>query len=205
MEITHFGLNVSTFSALAVIVFTIWQAWALWKQYRTMVDLRSGQSVSVLKFGSTATFFLLSGLYGYSVGSVVMPFTALVLATMSMPVLYALSRYKGYTRWEKWCLVLFVSTVPIMIAVPFKATFYMTLAFARMVPFASQPLEMYREKSVGAIDVRLFWAYLAGAFFWVIFYFVALDDQVLRILSILNTSILLVTVLLYYRYRTSRS
>ena len=203
MEIENFGWNVLTLSALAVICFTMWQAWGLWKQYRTMVHLKSGQSVSVIKFGSTATLFLLSGLYGYYIGSVLLPFTSAVLVTMHAPVLYALKQYKGYTRREMICLILFASTVPLMLMVPFKAVFYMTLAFARMVPFAGQPLEMFQEKNVGAIDIRLFWAYLVGAFFWVTFYF-AFGDLVFKVLSTLNTSILVITVLLYYRYRKTK-
>jgi len=123
---------------------------------------------------------------------------------MHVPVLYALKQYKGYTRRETVCLVLFASTIPLMLIVPFKATFYMALAFARMVPFAGQPLEMFQEKNVGAIDIRLFWAYLVGAFFWVTFYF-SFGDLVLKVLSTLNTSILVITVLLYYRYRETKA
>lgn len=204
MEIENFGWNVLTVSAMAVIVFTIWQAWGLWKQYRTIVEMQSGQSVAVIKFASTTTFFLLSGLYGYYIGSVLIPFTSTILTSMNLPVLYALKKYKGYTRSEEKWLILLASTIPLMIIVPFKEIFYMAFAFARMVPFASQPLEMFREKKVGAVDIRLFWAYFAGALFWVAFYF-AFGDLVLKILSILNTSILAVTVLLYYRYRETKT
>lgn len=203
MEIQNFGWNILTLSAVAVIVFTIWQAWGLWKQYRTIVELKSGQSVSVTKFASTTTFFLLSGLYGYYIGSVLIPFTSIILTTMNLPVLYALKKYKGYTRKEKKWLMLFLITIPLMVIVPFKEVFYMAFAFARMVPFASQPLEMFREKKVGAVEIRLFWAYLTGALFWVTFYF-AFGDPVLKTLSILNTSILAVTVFLYYWYRETK-
>lgn len=200
MEIENFGWNILTVSAVAVIFFTIWQAWGLWKQYRTIVELRSGQSVAVIKFASTTAFFLLSGLYGYYIGSVLLPFTSIVLVSMNIPVLYALKKYKGYTRNEKRWLIFIASTVPLMVIVPFKGIFYMAFAFARMVPFASQPLEMFREKKVGAVDIRLFWAYFAGALFWVTFYF-AFGDPVLKLLSTLNTFILAITVFLYYRYR----
>ena len=203
MEVASFGWNLGTFVAVVVLGFALWQAWGLRKQYQSIVRLGHAKVVSVTKFGSATVFFFLSGIYGHSIGSVVLPLTALILVVMSLPVMYALHYYEGYTVREKRWLSLFASTIPVMTIAPqqFKATLFLVFAFARMIPFASQPVEMYREKKVGAIDIRLFWAYLTGAFFWVTFYFIVLSDWILRILSVMNTSILLITVILYYRYR----
>ena len=200
MELENLGWNILTLSSIATLIFTFFQTSRFFSQNKLIWSNKSGQSVSILKFSSTPAFFLLNGVYGYFIGSIIMPITSVLLTAMHVPILVGLYKFKGFSRIEKLLIPIFFLMTPVLVLIPAKTGFFMALAFLRMIPFAMQPLEIYKEKNVSVLDIKLFLAYLVGAFFWVTFYF-AFGNLPLKIISSMNTLILVSIVFLYFKYR----
>jgi len=72
-----------------------------------------------------------------------------------------------------------------------------------MVAFASQPWEMWREKSRGVVEIKMLATFLLSLGFWITYGF-AIEALPLMIINPLLLVILSITIFLWWKYRPLR-
>jgi uncharacterized protein with PQ loop repeat len=194
--------NVNTLSAIGVVVTTCMEVWGLWQQNRTIWRKRSGYSVSVAMFNYTAWYFLTCGIYGTYINSAAAAFSGYATTIVQIPLIIGLWRYKEFTWWEK-CLTFLLPLMPLgLIIVPteWRGVLFVSCSIGMILAMGAEPLELWKNKKTGAVDIRLFNVYLISTTIWMIFT-LSVGDTPLIINQIIITIIIVVTVVLWYWYR----
>jgi uncharacterized protein with PQ loop repeat len=199
VEWHSWGYNALTISFIATVAFTLFQAWGLWKQIGTMRVRRSGESISLLLFSYLGCVFFSMLYYGLLVRSIAAVFNGL-LGFLHVVVVVLLWRYKRIARAEMMLAATFPLMIVAMVVVPWRDTLLLVVMAISLVPMAHQPLEMWRNRSAGAVDLRYVAIFMASAGFWTI-YALAIGNWVLSIINPAIAAILVITALLYVRFR----
>lgn len=204
VEIQEFGLNAVTVGFLGTIIFTLVQAWGLRQQSVTIWKRRSGASVSVTYFAYSTAHFTTTMIYGVSQDSIALIFNGLLLAVMLVPIIFGLWKFKRWSLLEKGLVACFL-TFPVIVAVaPAKDWLFLLFSFGTLASCATQPLEIWRNKDSGAVEIRFVLTFLASTIFWLIYGF-AIGDWVLEIIIPGFVSIHVATLVLWYRYRPTKA
>ena len=199
VEWQNWGWNALTVSFIATVAFTVFQGWGVWKQNETIRMRRSGESVSVLLFAYFSCVFFSFLYYGFIVRSIAAACNGL-LGFLHVLVLASLWRFKGFTSTEKVVVAALPLMIVAMATVPWKNTLLLLIMAGSLLPLAQQPIEMWRNKSAGAVDMRFVSIFMASTIFWTIYAF-AIDNWVLKVINPSALAILVVTSSLWYRYR----
>lgn len=200
VEYQNWGWNSVTIGSLGTIIFTFVELWGLHKQNQTIWQKQSGQSLSVSWF---SFFFFASvafSFYGLHIRSIASILNGVVLALIHIPILLGLWQYKEFTRWESIQFFLLIATIPAMILLPWKDQVFLIISIGVIYAIATQPLELYKTKSVGAVDIRMLLVYVLSTIFWVIYAF-AINEWVLKALALVNLGSLSLATFLWFRYR----
>lgn len=171
VEWQMWGWNLATLSFLFTLVFTLIDGWGYKKQGETIWEHESAESVSAI------TFFYAAGLcYSYSVyalfiGSIAVLFNGLVLGYNIIPILHGILKFKDMKKSEKICCMLFSLMIPAMLFLPWKGEMFFLFMSVGLASLAMQPLEMWRNKNAGDVDIRAMTVFVLGVFFWAVYGF----------------------------------
>lgn len=199
-EYAHWGWNMATLGALGTVVFTIYQVLMLQRQNKRIWGNKSGEAVSVTTFSFMCFFLTTFALYGYYGKSFSVVFNGAAMAPFELAILVGLWKYKGYTKKEWLSVILSFMMVPSMILLPWKDEVYMVCSIGSVGGLLFQPIEIYREKKAGVIDIGLVAACLCSTVFWLVFTYYAGLMFVFSISASIFV-ILLAIVFLWYKYQ----
>ena len=109
---------------------------------------------------------------------------------------------RGFTlkEWEMAMGTLIVVPIMYFMNVEGSKVFLFVLLLGALPFLVRQPMEIYRKKAVGDIDVRLPYAFVVAAVFWFI-YGITLRDWAITVSQLPLFVIFLTTILLYHKYR----
>ncbi len=200
VEYQNWGWNAVVVGSFGAIIFTFIEGWGLWKQNQAIWRGKSGESVSVSWFSyflfALAAFFF----YGIHIHGIAAMFNGVALTLVHIPILLGLWKYKGFAKWEKvqfFCLALMV---PAMAFLPWKNEVFTIVSVGIIYSLATQPLELWKTKKTGAVEIKLLVVYTLSTAFWVIYAF-AINEWVLEILTSVNLFLLGLATLLWFKYR----
>lgn len=201
MELGQLGWNALTIGFAGTLLFTLVEAWGLWRQGKTIRDKESGKSVSVLWFCYFATLFAVLFIYGLANRSIAMTFNGL-LALVHIPILTGLWKHKGFSTVERRAGIAFIGIIMLCAVAPFgmKGWIFLLLSFGNIGASVLQPYEIWKNKTSGAVEIRLLSVYTISTIFWVIYAY-ASGDWVLKIICPAFLAVLSTTVVLWFWYR----
>ena len=183
-----------------VILFGVIGTWGLWKQRNKIVHNRSGHSVSKLAFLYMTFHFGAMTVYGSSILDIPLVINGLLRFLFHLPILVGLEKYRGFTKKERGIAWGLAALLVLMIVVSFKQEFFLVENFGAIFIAMAQPLEIWREKNSGVVEIRLVLIYLGTAFTW-IFYGLLINDWVVWLTSAGFFFVWVATVGLWKKYR----
>lgn len=201
MELEQLGWNALTIGFLGTMIFTLIEGWGLREQGKTIWRTQSGQSVSIITFCYFAALFSILFIYGLSVKSIAMTFNGIVLSVLHIPILRGLWKFKGFTKTEQLLSIAFLATVCTTLFVSFKDVIFLVISFGNIAALSMQPYEIWKEKSSGAVEIKLLAVYLTSTSFWIIYAY-SIHDWVLQIICPAFLVIFSITTILWFKYRS---
>ena len=125
----------------------------------------------------------------------------IVRVAFNIPILYVLWKYNhGYTRGEKWFIVLLVLLLVGMVVTPDRRILFLLFSFGGAAAAATQPYRIFRTKGVGSFSVQLLLIYTAAVVFWFV-YGVAYHDLATLLMSISYIIVYGITLIAWAMYR----
>lgn len=201
-EYQQFGMNALTVSALGATIFTFLQGWGVRKLGNRIWETRSGDSVSVIFIGYSMLYFFAFIVYGAQKLSITMTFNGL-LALLHIRIMRGLLKFKGFTSLEWFCLVVFgIVMIPGMFFFhgEKQELFLLVLLFGILATLVPQTYGLWKSKSVGALDPRYLYVFLATNVFWFT-YAAVIGSWSLMIFNPIAFIFILINLRLYYKYR----
>ena len=200
IEFDNFGWNVLTLSFFATIVFSLLGVFYLWRQFTEIWSNKSGKSVSVtwicyFLFGYIATLF-----YGVHKDSLALVISAALRIPISALVLFGLWKFKGFKKIDQG---IFFGSIVLMIAMIFsseKVWFYLFFSFGSVISLATQPIEIWKNKSSGVVVIKVFVIYAISCLFWIPYAFIT-RNWALEFIVFSFFVISIATIILWFRYR----
>lgn len=203
MELTQFGWNAVTISFLGTALFTLVESWGLWHQNKAIWKQKSGQSVSITWFSFFTATVVVVFVYGITINSIALIFNGLLLTLFHLPVLVGLWKFKGFNKAEKLLGVGLLVALAVMLATPIKDWFFLIFSFGLIASSVMQPIEIWRNKDAGVLEIKLLVSYLVSMSFWLVYSY-AIRDWVLQIVAPLYLAVIVLTVAFWFRYRQPR-
>ncbi len=214
IEWRSWGWNPVTLTFLLTILFTLIDGWGYKKQGETIWKNRSAESVSAITFFYEAFLCYSYAIYAVFVGSMAILFNGLILGYSIIPIFHGMFKFKRLRKGEKICCALFSLMIPAMFFLPWKGEMFFVFMLAGLTALVAQPLEIWRNKNAGDVDIRSMIVFTLGVFFWASYgFFVgrsseAHSAEVGLILGIVNSIAFLLygsIVLLWFAYRKNRN
>lgn len=178
-EIKGFGINVLTFSFVATMVFTVFQAIAFLKQNQKIIKTRSGESVSVSFysfFGFSALAITVFGLFNQSLALSING----LLGILSLIVTINILRFKKISKKEKTIIKVSVLALPLMIFSPDKDIIFLVLGLIISATLVAQIVEIWANKSSGSYHSFQIFVSIVSCSFW-LSYSIAVKIVVMQI------------------------
>ena len=210
IEWRRWGWNLVTLTFWLTVLFTLIDGWGYRKQGETIWKNRSAESVSAITFFYGACLCWSYAIYAVFVGSIAVLFNGLVLGYCMFPLLRGVIRFKRLRNTEKVCCALSSLMIPAMLFLPWKGGMFFLFMSVALVSLAAQPLEIWRNKNAGDVDIRSMTVFALGVFFWASYgFFVgqspeASSAEVGLILRIVNSIAFLLycsIILLWFAYK----
>lgn len=213
-EYQKFGLNTTTITAIGILCITLFQAWGMTGQVRTIWRTRSGEGLSVLWFSYTMWFFVAAIVYAFHTRSGAMLVNASVMMTGHLAILAGLWRFKGWT-WSETGQTVLYAAIPMIVAMvpdtriealamPGTDAAFMVFSFGTIYAVATQPWEMWRKKTAGIVAVKLIAVHILAVVFWTVYAF-HIGAVALQILNPILFVLFALTVLFWFMYREQES
>ena len=193
LEFKHLGFNVFTLSAMATIVFTVFEAWGLHKQSKLIREKKSGQSLDNYLFIYLIFMFVASIVYGIEINSLALIING-CLFLFCVPVLLGLGKYKGFSLKEKVFFVFCFVVLVFMLLSDVKEFMFLFIMSGIILALLSQLLEINKNKDSGVVEIKLILVYFISTFFWVVYSFLA-DD--LTLFFVTGTSLIILFFIIY--------
>lgn len=196
VEIQQFGWNAITISAIATMIFSVGEAWGIYKQNKKVWKKESGLSISISWFiyfmFMLASFFV----YGFITHKIAIMFNGLVFIFV-IPLVVGLWKFKGFTIFDYLIFAITLFALLIMIFLPIKPLMFLLFSLGSIACLTMQPIEMWKTKKVGAVEIRLIWVYFMSTCFWIIYAFFVWD---LLLLWIMFASLIVLSFILFFYY-----
>lgn len=201
IEYQNWGLNAITFSFLGTAFFSLLQGWSLFKQNSTIRRKKSGKSLSVTLFIYSGCYFFSFFVYGVLSDSMGMMVNGL-LGIPYIPILFALHKYKGFTKTNWIVLGMFSLMIPLVYILEgsVRDIFVLCGLFGLGIPLIGQIREMYKEKSVGAVEPRFIIVFMLASVFW-FSYGLVIGNWIFVVFNPASIVILGIILALYYKYK----
>lgn len=202
-EWSQLGYNITTVGLLGTVFFTFLEAWGMWEQNTTIWRQKSGLSISVIWMSNSTALFASVLIYGLSSRSFALFFNGFLLL-FHFPVMLGLWRFRGFTRIEKLLAILFLAIVIAALMLPIKDWAFFFFSIGSLLFSVMLPIEIWRNKNSGAVEIKLLAVLLASTIFWLIYAYTS-GDWVLKI----NTPAYMVTfatsIILWFKYRQPKT
>ena len=195
--------TVKAITGCLVILLGMIGTWGLWRQRNNIVRNKSGHAVSRIAFLYMTFHFSVMTVYGFSIPDAPLVINGLLRFLFHLPILAGLQKYKGFTRNEKRLALVLAAMLVLVIRVSFKQEFFLIENFGAMFIAVAQPLEIWREKNSGVVEIRLVLIYLCTAFAWV-FYGLLINDWAVWLTSAGFFAVWVVTAGLWRKYRQKK-
>lgn len=201
-ELSQFGLNMTTVTLLATIVFAILGAWSLSHQERRIREGRSGRSVSRIWFIWAEGMFVGAIVYGTISRSFALLFTGMAMLYWHTLVLVALLKYSRISVKEVLLGGLCIASALVMIVLPSWGAeiIFSILMFGSVIPRIDVPLQIVREKSSGQVEIRFLIVSLVNTLFWGLYGY-ATNNIPLVIVNPVLFAIMAGSIFLWFFYR----
>lgn len=200
IEWQKWGWNIATITFLFTIPFTMLDGWGYKKQGETIWKKGSAESISAITFVYSASLCYSYTIYSLYIGSLAILFNGIILGYNIIPIVWGLFKFKKFTRIEKTCMAVFPLMIPAMIFLPWKKTMFFLFMMCALVSLPMQPVEMLKEKSAGAVDIRTMTVFTFGVFFWALYGF-AIRDFGIAIPNSIACAIFLSVIFLWFKYQ----
>ena len=200
MELQQLGWNAVTVGLCGIIFFTFLGSWALWRQNQKIWASKSGESVSIAWLSYFGCFHVAIFIYGLSIKSIALIINGSVRAPLHVPILIGLYRFKGFNQKDGLLLAGLVVALTVMTMTPIKDHFFLWFTVGSLVFIAMLPIEIWRSKTTGVVEIRLPLVMISATSFWAAYGF-AIDDWVIKSTSLIYFAVLGVTIALWVRYR----
>lgn len=168
VEIQNFGLNALTVIFFITLVFTLFQALALYKQNRKIVKNKSGLSVSFIFFCYYGFSALAVIIYGWQKLSLALTINGL-LGCISLMIIVNLLRFKKISFSEKFIGFSSIIVLPLIIFAPQKDLLFLIFGSIINLALFLQILEIWQNKSSGAVHPGQTIVSLFSNTFWLIY------------------------------------
>lgn len=200
VEYQKWGFNAPTIGAIGIIFFAFVEGWGLLKQNQKIWQERSGESVSFRWFTYLGSYFIASIFYGLYIKSISVTFGAILPGLLHIPIIVGMIKFKQLAQNEKIQSALFLIMILAMVILPQKDLVYILLSIGTIYALATQPLELYRTKSVGVVEIKLILVYIASSVFWTIFGF---STKALGIMIVSPCALILLglTLIMWRKYK----
>jgi len=173
------------------------------QQRQLVITHRSGESISIPWL---LYFVVLHGivlLYGWSIHSVALIVNGL-LTFCAVPLLISLWEFEGFTIIE-YVLSGFFSIILIGAATTsFKEYFFFWASLGGVAVALLQPLEIWKNKSSGVVDLKIHITSFVSAVFWILYGY-KMHIWVLQITSYAYLVIAAITIMFWILYRSELS
>ena len=200
LEFKSFGWNATTIGLVGTIIFTIFQAWGLTRQFKTIARKQSGKSIPVLLFSSFVGVYLAFGLYGYRIHSLAMIINGL-LGFLYLRVYIAAVQFPDSDGWKLWH-ALFLLLIPAMYYSTHPQELLGIILFGATSLLLQSPYEIFQKKSAGAVEPRFLATFTASASFWII-YSIGIRDWVVFASNAIAVLVMIATFILWFKYKTA--
>ena len=194
------GWNLATLTFLFTVLFTLIDGWGYKKQSETIWEKESAESVSVIVFFYSASVCYSYTIYSVFIGSVAVLFNGLVLGYNIFFLVWGILKFKNLTVTEKILCTLFSPMILAMLFLPWKDGMFFIFMMGGMFSLVTQPLEMWRNKSAGAVDIRAMTVFTLGVFFWSAYGF-AIEKLAIAIPSMIALVLYGLITLLWFKYQ----
>jgi len=202
MNIPHFAWNAETIGFWGTIFFTFLVSWGLWQQKKSIWKNQSGKSIPVALFSFSAFMTVTILLYGLSLKNLALSINGFLYALIYIPIIVGLWKFKGFTKLEKILFLSFASVTVLNIVLPFKEWFFFGFSLASMAISLMLPIEIYRNKSIGVVNIRFIVTSFVNTIFWLI-YGIAIDNWILKITNPYYLILGAINIALWLKYRKS--
>lgn len=196
----QFHWNAETVGVWGCNLFTVVEGFGLFFQIRQIWKKRSGESVSVGMMLFLTTLCVSSIVYGLTYHRRPIVFNGTVLGIGFSAVAVGLWRFKGYRPWERWFGLGLVASLAAMFITGHFDRWYFLYSAGSAAALALQPLEIWRKRSSGVVDIRLLLLFFTSNTFWVIYAF-AVRDWVLMSLCPIYVLTLGLAIALWWKFR----
>ncbi len=200
IEVHNFGWNTLTITASITVLFTLFQGYGVVSQNRKIWRYQSAESLSAIMFFLYLFYFSAFFAYGLHKNSLVMVLNGL-LAIPYIPVVLGIIKYKKLKAWELISLPIIALVVPIMIITAQKDLLLFILLMVSLVVLTTQPMEMFKTKTRGAVDIKFILIFSVTSLFWLV-YSLIISNWPLIVFNALAQIVYALIIILYWQYRT---
>ncbi|XOU94173.1 MAG: SemiSWEET family transporter [Candidatus Kerfeldbacteria bacterium] len=200
IEINNFGWNAQTIGAVGILVFVGWNVWAMLKQNKLIWSKQKGTSVSIVWFAYFAGYQLIGVVYGFEIKSLTMVINGLSRGFFLIPILIGLWKFKGYNKIEKISTVLIFVAVCTSLIIPWIEWYFFIFSWGVLGTMALQPIEIWRNRDSGVVDIRMIIVYILAGIFWLSYVF-TINDLVLMIFNSVSISIMMITLVIWLKFK----
>lgn len=201
VEAKRFGMNVSTFWAMGAGLMTFVQAYGSYNLVNSIHKNESGEGVSFCMLGYWHALMWCFVYYAWSIHSVAVMFSGIMLAPLYSAALFAISRYECFTPAKFLKIILPLLVLPTaFVFVERKDILLLASMVLGLIFFLDQARILYVEKRVGSFDPRFTIAIMMGNVFW-FFFAISVGDLAL---TVINPVILTISLLTLHAYARAR-
>lgn len=203
LEIRNFGWNSLTYCFIVTTTFTIIGTIFLVCQIKDIWKKKTSKAVSFVWYTSRSLIFLSYLFYGIQGNSLALIIQSSFRFPLTLIVLLGIWKFKKIKTVDKiLSLVLFIIFTTLYF-IPNKVFVLSVFAIIGIISALSQPLEIWRLKSCGVVNVNVIHVYNMSVIFWTI-YGLIVNDWPLVVISFLNSVVYTITILLWYKYKKRR-
>ena len=202
IEFQQFGWNKATVGAIAVLFFTIAEAFGLLKQNKAIWEYKSGESIANTLFIYFSFMFAIFVVYGSKrkEGAVIVNG---LLFIFFIPILCGLHKFKGFSAADKLLMLVGVISLGAMLFLRIKELIFVIYSLGGIIALAAQPWEIWKKKSSGVVEIKLLIIYFVSTLFWIV-YSSSAKDYPLMLIAVLSILILSATIILWFYFRRKK-
>ncbi len=193
-------MNAKTVGEWGCNSFTVVEGLGLFSQIRKIWQKRSGASVSVGMSLFLMALSISAITYGWPNQMWPLVINGAVLGLGFGVIALSLRKFKGYNRREEEFFFALLLSLLSMLLSHHLDRWYFVFSVGSVVALLLQPIEIWKRKSSGVVDVRLLWLFLASNTFWVIYAY-AIQNWVLMALCPFYVAVLILTIVMWRIYR----
>ena len=198
VEYKNFGWNFFTLSFFMVFSSLILEAIGFLEQIKTIKRKNSHKALSLSMYLYFTFCFISSLIYGAKIYSALLMLNGLLFIFCSQ-ITYELIKRKGINRKEFLLFIFCFVAILLMIILPIKEIIFSIFMLGSVCVLFLQAYEIFKEKSPGAVEIKLMLIYFFTTLFFV-WYAKTIKDVFLILITMLTLVSLLVIILFWFYF-----